>query len=213
MQHTSSSRLQISPFPYFDPPGPFSTRTFFLSRVVFLRALSLVYGMAFLIAKDQNQALIGDRGITPARDVLDRAEARGAETRSRREEWLQSTAAPVSVDDGTTYHTQPLLIEGDQSLVEKTKRRVLNRIPRLRSFVARVRRNERYKHWRERLWDRQDTMGRPVTTLLWLAKDRENLNPWLQGIARCGIGLSLWVFVMGSANVPCSHHVGFLLTW
>lgn len=41
--------------------------SYFLSRIVFLRALSLIYAVAFLIALNQNKELIGDRGLLPLR--------------------------------------------------------------------------------------------------------------------------------------------------
>jgi hypothetical protein len=45
-------------------------------------------------------------------------------------------------------------------------------------------------------------MDRPVTTLLWLAKDRTRLNPWLDGIALTGLAASLVVLSLGAANIP-----------
>lgn len=82
---TTTTSLQASPTMSFT----LSSSSFYLSRIVFLRALALVYSVAFLVAYNQNQGLIGDAGITPARRVLDSAEARGRKTRREREEWLQ----------------------------------------------------------------------------------------------------------------------------
>lgn len=55
---------------------------------------------------------------------------------------------------------------------------------------------------RELLWDRSDAMDRPVTTLLWFAKDKSRLDPWLDGIAKVGLALSSLVLFRGAANVP-----------
>mmetsp|Transcript_10737 Transcript_10737/g.14008 ORF Transcript_10737/g.14008 Transcript_10737/m.14008 type:complete len:133 (+) Transcript_10737:178-576(+) len=53
------------------------SNSYFFSRIVFLRALGFVYCAAFLIAFFQNRGLIGDNGISPAKDKLDEAERRG----------------------------------------------------------------------------------------------------------------------------------------
>jgi hypothetical protein len=45
---------------------------YWLSRLVFTRALALVYLVAFLSARNQFAALIGDRGMLPARRFLER---------------------------------------------------------------------------------------------------------------------------------------------
>ncbi|CAM9417622.1 unnamed protein product, partial [Heterosigma akashiwo] len=44
--------------------------TYFLTRIIFLRALAFVYGTAFLVALKQNKPLIGNKGITPAKTYL-----------------------------------------------------------------------------------------------------------------------------------------------
>jgi lipase maturation factor 1 len=54
----------------------------------------------------------------------------------------------------------------------------------------------------DRLWDQADTMGRPLTTVLWLAKDRTHLNPRLDGIAVLVIVSSVAMLVTRAANVP-----------
>jgi len=38
---------------------------YLLARVVFLRCLGALYGVAFKVALDQNEALLGERGLTP----------------------------------------------------------------------------------------------------------------------------------------------------
>ena len=164
------------------------SNSFFLTRIVFLRALAFVHFVAFLVAKHQNKALIGDTGITPARHILDVAQARGSEKRLRRDEWLNSTLAK-----------RPRLYE---TINNHNILAILANTKFVRSLRMAINHNTFYQHWRERLWDRADGMGRPVTTLLWLAKDRRRLNPWLDGIAICGMALSLIVFWFGAANVP-----------
>lgn len=46
--------------------------TYWLTRVVFLRCLAIIYAVAFLIALNQNEGLIGDLGLTPASSFLKR---------------------------------------------------------------------------------------------------------------------------------------------
>jgi hypothetical protein len=164
--------------------------------------MAFIYGVAFLVALRQNKALIGDRGITPARNILYRAEERGRQKRESRLAWREQMA----------------LIR--QRRKERENRRFndddvdglpLLRIPReTESIVKRffswigeaMDRNPRLVHWREVLWDRSDRMDRPVTTILWMARDRHNLNPWLDRIALSGLGLACAVFALGAANVP-----------
>ena len=119
-----------------------------------------------MVAYQQNQGLIGDKGITPARNVLHQAERRGRRTRKERDAWLKEYG-----------HAMP------------TWKRVLYN-------------NTTYKNIREVCWDRADRLQRPVTTLLWLCKDRNHLNPWLNNIALAGLGMSLPILFTGAANVP-----------
>ncbi len=46
--------------------------TYFLTRILFLRSLSLVYFVAFLVAYDQNEGLLGDDGLLPANVFFER---------------------------------------------------------------------------------------------------------------------------------------------
>ena len=48
------------------------TNSYWLTRIVYLRAISSIYFIAFLVAFDQNRALIGARGLTPANDYMQR---------------------------------------------------------------------------------------------------------------------------------------------
>lgn len=159
--------------------------SYFLTRIVILRALSFVYGIAFLVAKHQAKALIGDDGIAPARVVLDQAQKKGQEIRRRRAIWLNSTAS-----------NRPMILE-DPSVILRLKN-----LPKVRQLGMKLNRNPQYQLWRERLWDRSDSMGRLVTTLLWLADDRQKLNPWLDWISNCGLAVSFVVFILGAANLP-----------
>jgi hypothetical protein len=145
----------------------------------------LVYAAAFAVAKDQNKALIGDKGITPARNFLDASQQREESKRKSREQWLKS-----SLFEG------PVATEGRNLLFRLHNARIV------RQIGLSISRNYMNQHWRERLWDRQDGMGQPVTTLLWLTKDRNKVNVWLDGVATCGICLSLLVLLIGSANAP-----------
>ncbi|XP_066239103.1 lipase maturation factor 1 isoform X2 [Saccopteryx leptura] len=61
------------PGPGFDPAGfPACLRagTFWLTRIVLLRALAFIYFVAFLVAFHQNKQLIGDRGLLPCKAYL-----------------------------------------------------------------------------------------------------------------------------------------------
>jgi hypothetical protein len=53
------------------PAAVATASSFWLTRVVFTRALCFLYGVAFLVARLQNGALIGDRGLTPANLYMD----------------------------------------------------------------------------------------------------------------------------------------------
>jgi lipase maturation factor 1 len=162
----------------------------FLVRIVFLRALALVHAVAFLVALRQNRGLIGDRGICPARNVLNDAQERGRIKKERRLLWRSQ-----GLDQGNIYG------DDDRSwyLSNALRRMVLNV---KRSLGQAVDSNPRWLKAREVLWDRSDGMDRPVTSILWLAKDRTNLNPWLDAIALAGLSVSLLVMATGAANVP-----------
>lgn len=163
----------------------------FLVRILFLRAAAFVYGIAFLVALRQNKALIGDRGITPARRILEQAEAAGTFKRRRRLQWRNNGG------DATREEKSLTTTSGWRRLVPKLQR------PRFGRMLGRaIDGNEKLVHLREILWDRSVVEDRPVTTLLWLARDRTNLNHWLDGIALTGLGLSGMILFMGAANVP-----------
>jgi lipase maturation factor 1 len=157
--------------------SPYLESSMYLVRIIFLRALAFVYGVAFTVAYRQNKALLGDTGLTPARYVLDQAEKRGKVKRKLREEWATSIA------------TMP---EEGVSTFKRLKHRIAIMLVQNR-YASRL---------REILWDRSDSLDRPLTTLLWLAKDRENLNPWLDAIALTGISMASLIFLFGAANVP-----------
>jgi len=176
-----------------------ATASRYLVRVVFLRAAAFVHAVAFLVAIRQNAALIGDDGITPARRVLDAAEERGRIKKERRLAWRKqqqqqdagarpAAQPPPNADDPSRGLLLPL-----RRLVFSTKRAIGNWFDSIPFLVG----------LREVLWDRCDGLDRPVTTLLWLAKDRSNgLNRWLGGVAWTGFATSLLILALGAANVP-----------
>ncbi|XP_063068352.1 lipase maturation factor 1 [Engraulis encrasicolus] len=47
-----------------------SPGTYWLTRIVLLRAIAFIYFVAFLVALHQNKQLIGERGLMPAKDYL-----------------------------------------------------------------------------------------------------------------------------------------------
>jgi len=149
-----------------------ATSSFLLTRILFLRFLAIVYTAAFSVAKFQNKGLIGDRGIVPARKILNAAERRGEAKSARRREWLEERKGYSSVPN---------------DFLSKCKNKVLDS-PLAEAF-------------REKFWHRTDGMDRPLPTLLWLARDRSKLNPWLDGLANVGLFLSALMLATGSANV------------
>jgi hypothetical protein len=166
-------------------------QSLFLVRILLLRALGFVHGVAFLVALRQNKALIGDNGIAPARHVLEKAQEQGKRTRARRQKWREQ--------DLTKPFYQPLVTASGKSasLSLLLKRAFARAIRPLQRMVGSSLDNLRYL-W----WDRADARGRPVTTLLWIANDQSTLNPWLDTIALTGLCLSILVLILGAANVP-----------
>ena len=65
IQHAQDLKLKIEAEAkaFRIPPS-----SYFLTRTLFLRSLSLVYFTAFLVAYDQNPGLIGDTGLLPAKN-------------------------------------------------------------------------------------------------------------------------------------------------
>ena len=171
-------RTQLSAVPA-SPALAASSSSFVLARTLFLRALGFVYLVAFGVAWRQNRALIGDQGITPARHILDEAQARGRDRMERRQEW-----------------------RAQQQSSNNNSRRLPLGLRLRRTVGAAIDRNPRLRRLREVLWDRSDRSGRPVTTLLWLARDRNKLDPVLDSVAQTGLAMSLMMMAKGAANVP-----------
>ena len=163
-----------------------SLSSFVLSRIVFLRALGFVYCVAFWVAFRQNKALIGDDGITPARWILEEARDRAQKKRERREQWLEGM-----IQDQINQRKR----QTRQQQMSRRKKILFN----IRLWI---RRNKRYQRIREVLWDRADHNGRPITTVLWFAKDLSRINSWLDGVALTGLVLSALVVILGASNVP-----------
>lgn len=148
--------------------------SYHLTRILFLRLLAVVYTSAFSVAKFQNKGLIGDRGITPAKRILDEAQKVGEVRSARRKEWVKQRA---KYDNGS----------GANKTILELKNKFSD------SKIAEL--------FRDKFWYRQDRAGRPLPTLLWLARDRDNLNPWLDCLANVGLFLSTVMLASGSANV------------
>lgn len=158
--------------------------THFLVRILVLRTLAFVYGVAFLVALHQNKALIGDNGLTPAQHPLDSAEKRGRLKRQRREEWMRNKKK-------YKYNSVPRSVLG-----------ALKSLKLVRSVGDALNNSTWFARMREVLSDRSDANGYPLVTLLWFAKDRQNLNRWLDGIAISGLAMASVVFLLGAANLP-----------
>ena len=54
----------------FSKEASLSPGSYWLTRILFLRYLSFIYLVAFVISYNQNKELIGDNGLTPARNFL-----------------------------------------------------------------------------------------------------------------------------------------------
>ena len=141
--------------------------SYHLTRILFLRMLAIVYIAAFSVARFQNKGLIGDRGIAPARIVLNDSQKRQELRSSRRKEWAE-----------------------ERKKYSQKGSWLLNKLSD--SSIANM--------FRDKFWFRTDRADRPLPCLLWLAKDRRNLNPWLDGLANVGLLLSTIMLATGSAN-------------
>ena len=134
------------------PTTAFAAAAGQLPRRLFLSSTAAVYAVAFLVALRQNRALIGDGGITPAKNVLDAAEfnlSGGPRTARRGWEW-----------------------------------------------------------WGPRLGLGKFNRRRPNLTLLWGARDRENLDRWLDGVALTGL-----VAATAAATGICCSAWLFAVMW
>ena len=167
---------------------PCASSTTYLVRICFLRALAFVHLIAFWIAFRQNKALIGDSGITPARKVLDQAQARGQAKRQRRLAWRKEMQA-LQQNKAHRGNKRKILKLFSYKSIQQSIGGFMDKYPALIKL-------------REVLWDRSDRNGRPTTTLLWLAKDRNKLNDWLDGVALSGIAVASFILFRGAANVP-----------
>ena len=117
-----------------------------------------------------------DRGITPARLVLDNAEKRGRIKSQQRKEWIEQR------DQYASSRSKHLF-----SRIIKRGKTKISDYPLVTFF-------------RDQFWYRTDGTNRPLLTLLWFAKDRSNLNSWLDSHANAGLFLSALLLATGSAN-------------
>ena len=167
--------------------SPIGAGSYWLTRSIFLRALGFVYGTAFLVALHQNKALIGDRGITPARYALISANERGKMKRRRREEWLLQRQNYPKIGDKDEMN--PVWYWLRNTRLYRKAEDALDR-----SVI--------YCNLREALYDRSDRMDRPLLSLLHLAQNKQKLDVWLDGIAKTGLAMSAFLLATGAANVP-----------
>ena len=144
-----------------------TTPSYHLTRILFLRMLATVYIAAFSVARFQNKGLIGDRGIVPARNVLNDSEKRQQLRSARRKEWAE-----------------------ERKKYSQKGSWLMNKVTD--SFLADL--------FRDKFWFRTDRGDRPLPCLLWLAKDRSNLNPLFDNLANAGLLLSTIMLATGSAN-------------
>ena len=62
---------------------------YWLTRICFLRFLGFLYLVAFLIALEQNEALLGEEGLTPAVHFMDRIKQRSSSSSSDLQGFMQ----------------------------------------------------------------------------------------------------------------------------
>ncbi len=134
-----------------------------------------------------------DAVIYSAREVLNALEKQGREKRKRRDEWWGKQK-----ESGRTR--SPLPTQPDAGLLQIAKNTKYGRI--IGDYLNSSR---KFQNIREVLLDRSDRLGRLYPTVLWFISknDRENnMNKYLDRIARVGLGLSISMFLLGAANVP-----------
>ncbi|XP_051523278.1 lipase maturation factor 1 [Myxocyprinus asiaticus] len=68
----SSETVQDEDLTKYDKKGGVSlqTGTYWLTRIVLLRAIAFIYFVAFTVAHNQNKQLIGEKGLMPCKDYL-----------------------------------------------------------------------------------------------------------------------------------------------
>lgn len=162
---------------------------YWLIRIVLLRSLGFVSIVAFLIALHQNKALIGNNGITPALDLLHAAEERAKKRHQRRTEWEEERKNYRYNRYGKLqYYDIPNAIKSS-SLFPLIQKYAIN-------------------PFRRYLWDRTDSLDRPLLTFLWFGFHNQRTNKWpsidhlLDGIAYLGLIISCILVTKGAANVP-----------
>jgi len=125
---------------------------YWLIRILLLRSLGFVSIFAFLIALHQNKALIGNSGITPALDILYAAEERAKKRHQRRIEW----------EEERKNYRYNRYSKGTAILRFYDIPNVIRRS----SFFPLVQKYLIHPFHRY-LWDRTDSLDRPLLTLLW----------------------------------------------
>jgi lipase maturation factor 1 len=165
--------------------------THYLVRILFLRCFSLLYSVVFMMALRQNKALIGDDGITPARNILDKIEEKGRRRRKVHDEWWQYQK---------TLGISEKSINNAESTVWGTFKS-----SKVGRWIGTVLNDSKWiQDIREFFLYRLDSMGRLCPSLLWFLsnKDRNtNIDKWLDRIAIAGLSTSVFIFILGSANV------------
>jgi hypothetical protein len=164
--------------------------SYYLVRILFLRCFSLLYSVVFIMAIRQNKALIGDEGITPARDILNKIEEKGRIRRKEHDEWWQNqksmriSGKPITNSETTVWE------KFKSSNVGRRIGTILNDSKLIQDL-------------REFFFYRLDFLGRFCPSILWfISKDDRNTNidKWLDRIALAGLVTSLFIFILGSAN-------------
>lgn len=188
--------------------------TYFLTRILFLRALGFVSFVAFMVALRQNKALIGDDGISPGIDRMEAAQEMSRYKRNlrlryfqREEEMLLRKKDEQSGQNNGSLTSYTVSDDRDfnwKTIVKRTK------------FAKWIHKTAIFQYFLDHFWNRQDRLGRPLISMLWLlmpsphdkdaARNTESnklkINPWIDRIAYLGLLCSFFLLFSGVANVP-----------
>jgi len=167
-----------------------------------------------MVALRQNKALIGDDGISPGIDRMEAAQEMSRYKRNlrlryfqREEEMLLRKKDEQSGQNNGSLTSYTISDDRDfnwKTIVKRTK------------FAKWIHRTAIFQYFLDHFWNRQDRLGRPLISMLWLlmpsphdkdaARNTESnklkINPWIDRIAYLGLLCSSFLLFSGVANVP-----------
>uniref|UniRef100_A0A0G4GRG8 Lipase maturation factor n=1 Tax=Chromera velia CCMP2878 TaxID=1169474 RepID=A0A0G4GRG8_9ALVE len=160
--------------------------SFWLTRIVFLRFLNFIYAVAFLVAFQQNKGLIGDTGLTPARDQMD------------------DLHSALGGDSRKCFLQMPSVLWFVPQI--EVKWRAFQK--RLKEKLKRSGSGKSEDSAREEEAEGDEDRPSNSSSLFSVEEEEEEpvpfsairLDPWLDGLAQVGLGLSLLNLLFGSAT-------------